>query len=102
MPFTGVRGSEAFCELRLYGVLRSSHKQGSANFAMKLSEKGSECAPSVHLAREAFGDFLRVGVGVRPAKSLRGIQGNQRDAVCRAARWLKSSLTEFYSNGQKH
>ena len=31
----------------------------------------------------------------RPAKSPTGIQGNRRDALCRAAQWLESSCTAF-------
>jgi hypothetical protein len=42
-------------------------------------------------ACEGTGDFLRVGRLRRPAKSPTGIQGKQRDALCRAAQWLKSS-----------
>lgn len=35
---------------------------------------------------------MRVGRLHRPAKNLMGIRGTRRDAVCRAAQWLKSSL----------
>jgi transposase len=39
--------------------------------------------------------FFRVGVGDQEAKSLRGIQRTQRDAVCRAPKWLKSSFQKL-------
>jgi hypothetical protein len=43
-------------------------------------------------AREAIGDFLRIGVGVRHAKSPTGIRGKRTEALRHAAKWLKSSL----------
>jgi hypothetical protein len=39
-------------------------------------------------------DLLRVGVGARHATSPTGIQGKRRDALCRAAKWLKSSYRD--------
>jgi hypothetical protein len=42
-------------------------------------------------AREGVGDFLRVGVGAQHAKSPTGIRGKRREALCQAAKWLKSS-----------
>ena len=40
-------------------------------------------------------DFIRVGVRGRHAKSLRAFMDPLADAVCCAAKWLKSSKTTF-------
>src|SRR5215208_7722863 len=51
--------------------------------------------------RKGLGDFLRVGRLHRRAKSLTGIQGTRRDAACRAAQWLKSSVERLSEKGYK-
>src|SRR5215208_4788814 len=61
-------------------------------------EEEEEKAISV---RKGLGDFLRVGRLHRRAKSLTGIQGTRRDAACRAAQWLKSSVERLSEKGKR-
>jgi hypothetical protein len=62
-------------------------------------EEEEEKAISV---RKGLGDFLRVGRLHRRAKSLTGIQGTRRDAACRAAQWLKSSVERLSEKSRRH
>ena len=41
------------------------------------------------------GDFLRVALAHQPEESLRAFMDPLADALCCAAKWLKSSITEF-------
>jgi hypothetical protein len=67
-----------------FGSLSFSHRVPFSSSCARREEVVSVC--------EGFRDFLRVGRLHQPAKSLTGIQGTLRDALCCAAQWLKSSF----------